>query len=362
MPFVKRTIDFITMGSERPVRRLVAYYLLVAAVVSILLYLFPIINLAFSGERLSELTSSRVLEDSLATSPGSLGLPPRLEFVVSATLSLIGTLVLMLPVSWVYMSVQRDRIPSSTIVETLIILPIAVAGVVLVVRNSLALAFSLAGVLAGVRFRTRITDARDLVFIFVAIGVGFAAGVQVMTVAALLSVFINFVLLFSWRYGWGKNMLIPSASTTQWVEPLQKLADQATDGAEKVPDRALALALPPEQVQALEERFDRIRAISGGEGSKKARFNAILSITTNEISPAQRRVQPTLDKIVKRWALDEVVTHNGTPSELYYLIRIKKATTKDEVLTAVRQAAGETIESAEIELGAELTTSAKKDA
>jgi hypothetical protein len=358
MPIVKRAIDFVTMGSERPARRLLAYYLIVAAVVSLLIYFFPFVNLAFSGERLAELSGSRVLTDALPTATGALQMPPRLEVVISATLSLIGTLVLMLPVSWVYMSVQRDRVPSSTIVETLIILPIAVAGIVLVVRNSLALAFSLAGVLAGVRFRTRIADARDLVFIFVAIGVGFAAGVQVMTVAALLSVFINFVLLFSWRYGWGRNLLVPAASAPQWVEPLQKLAADPKDGGEQVPDRDLVLALPPEKVEALQERFARIKSISGN-GNKKLRFNAVLSVTAEHISAAQRRIQPILDKVVKRWALDEVVTHSGKPSELYYLVRLKKSASREDVLTAIRQAAGESIEAADLELGAELVGNEK---
>ncbi len=357
MSIVRRALDFVTLGSERPVRRLLAYYLIVGAVVSGLIYLFPFMNLLFSGERLSELAGGRILTDGLPTAATAVQMPARLELVVSAALSLVGTLILMLPVSWVYMSVQRDRVPNSTIVETLIILPIAVAGVVLVVRNSLALAFSLAGVLAGVRFRTRITDARDLVFIFVAIGVGFAAGVQVMTVAAMLSIFINFVLLFSWRYGWGRNLLVPATSASHWVEPLEKLADKSKDG-DRVPDRELLLALAPKKVEALQERFKRIHQIAGN-GNKKPRFNAVLSVATEHISDAQRRIQPALDRATKRWELDEVVTNDGKPSELFYLVRIRKSDNREEVLTAVRQSAGETIESATIELSAELAEAAK---
>ena len=357
MPIVKRAIDFVTLGAERPARRLLAYYVILAALVTGLLYMFPVLNVLFSGERLSELSGSRVLQDGLGSTP--LLMSPRLELVTTTVFSLVGTLLLMLPVSWVYMSVQRDRMPSSTIVETLIILPIVVAGVVLVVRNSLALAFTLAGVLAGVRFRTRITDARDLVFIFLAIGIGFAAGVQVMTVAAVLSVFLNFVLLFSWRYGWGRNMMETGAGSSQWVEPLQKLAGDGSDGT-KVPDRELVLALDPDKVKALEERFDRIRELTG-EGAKKPRFNSVLSVTAKDISAAQRRVQPVLDRVTKRWVLDEVVTNGGMPAQLYYLLRIKKSSTKDEILTAIRQAAGETIESAELELGAALAGTEKGD-
>jgi hypothetical protein len=92
----------------------------------------------------------------------------------------------MLPSSWVYVGAARQGSQSVGGAD-LIILPIVVAGIILIVRNSLALAFSLAGVVAGVRFRTTLSDAREITFVFLAIGVGFAAGVQQMTVAALLS-------------------------------------------------------------------------------------------------------------------------------------------------------------------------------
>ncbi|MGQ0704016.1 MAG: DUF4956 domain-containing protein, partial [Gemmatimonadales bacterium] len=315
-----------------------------------------------SGERLEELTGTRLLSDGLENRPfpSATEMPPRLELVVSTALSLLGTLVLMLPVSWVYMAVQRNKGQGMTIVQTLIILPLAVAGIVLVVRNSLALAFSLAGVLAGVRFRTRIGDARDLVFIFLAIGVGFAAGVQAMTVAAVLSVIINFVLLFTWRYGFGRNLLEPSPAATQWAEPLQELARET--GEQKVPDRDVLLALTPDKVRALGERFDRLLALTGGNGggAGKKPFNAILWATAKDVTAAQRQIEPVLDQTVKRWALDEVITESGKPSQLYYLLRVKKGTTKDAVLTAVRAGAGQVLESAEVELGAAMTADGKK--
>jgi hypothetical protein len=153
-------------------------------------------------------------------------------------------------------------------------------------------------------------------------------------------------------------MLVPTASSPQWVEPLQKLAADSKDGGEKVPDRDIVLALPPEKVEALQERFARIQNISGN-GNKKLRFNAVLSVTARHISAAQRRIQPVLDKAVKRWTLDEVITHSGKPSELYYLVRLKKSGTREDVLTAVRQAAGEAIEATDLELGAELIENEK---
>src|SRR6185436_10101721 len=95
--------------------------------------------------------------------------------IVNTLVSFLLAIALMLPVSWVYMSTGKERRHNQGVAQTLIVLPIVVAGVVLVVQNSLALAFSLAGVVAAVRFRTTLSDTRDIVFIFLAIGVGFAA-------------------------------------------------------------------------------------------------------------------------------------------------------------------------------------------
>jgi hypothetical protein len=112
----------------------------------------------------------------------------------------------------------------------------------LIVSNSLALAFSLAGIVAAVRFRTTLADARDIVFIFLAIAVGFAAGVQVVTIGLVLSMIFNFVLVLIWRYDFGRAVLEPTAAS-QWEAPLQDLAGK--DGGGNKIRRDLVLALTP---------------------------------------------------------------------------------------------------------------------
>lgn len=355
MRIFTRLIDIVTLGSDRPMRRLLAYYLLLVAVTALLIHYFPIVDrVVFSGERLDELAQAPTLLGnglSTETFQQATNLPPRLELVLSTTLSLLGTLLLMLPVSWVYMSVQRARGGhNQAIVQTLIILPVVVAGIILVVRNSLALAFSLAGVVAGVRFRTTLSDAREITFIFLAIAVGFAAGVQVMTVAALVSVIFNLVLLLTWRYDFGRNLLEPTPST-QWAEPLDELADTKT--AEAVPDRDLLVALTPKKVAALEERFDRVRKLVGPNG-KKPRYNAILSVRSENATAAQRSVELALDRFVKRWTLDEAVSDGGKPTEIFYLVRLRKGETRDQMLTLIRSELDASVEAVELELGAGL--------
>ena len=354
MRFLKQLMDFFTGGSNRPIRRLLAYYTVLIGFTALVLYLFPVLDRQlFSGERLDQLTTSpQLLEDGLSNqefqSP-TIALPARLELAITTFAVLVSVLCLMLPVSWVYMTSRRTRGFDQSVVQTLIILPIVVAGIVLIVRNSLALAFSLAGIVAGVRFRTTLDDARDVVFIFLAIAVGLSAGVQALTVSLLISVVFNFVVLFIWRSDFGQNALEPSPAE-QWAEPLRELASDKKNGGATVPDRDLALALTPKKLEALTEKFNRVQEIMGPKGKK--RFDSVLFVTTDSITDAQARIETVLQEEAKRWKLDEVVSNNdGKPSELFYLVRLRKSATPEHFLTAIRAKAGDRILSADLDTG-----------
>ncbi|NNC98646.1 MAG: DUF4956 domain-containing protein [Gammaproteobacteria bacterium] len=109
--------------------------------------------------------------------------------------SMIGSLLLMLPVSWVYKAIHRDGEHDHSLDETTLVLPAVVAGIVTVVQHSLALAFSLAGIVAGVQFRRALSDTFDTLFIFVAIAVGIAAGIKALDIALVITVFFNYSAL-----------------------------------------------------------------------------------------------------------------------------------------------------------------------
>jgi uncharacterized protein DUF4956 len=253
----------------------------------------------------------------------------------------------MLPVTWVYMSARPIPGHNQAIVQTLIFLPLVVAGIVFIVQNSLALAFSLAGVMAAVRFRTTLRDTRDVVYIFLSIVVGFAAGVQALAVGALISIMYNLILLITWRYDYGRNVLTPSAASN-WAGPLHSLASDT--GIHEIPDRDLILSLTPDKAGALADRFGRVRDAIGKK-NKKPRYNAVLSITTYHVPELQDRLEPVLNKMTKRWKLDEVVSNTGKPSEIHYLIRLKKSVPRDDLLTGVHQAGEGMIDTANVETG-----------
>jgi len=355
MPVLRELIDVLAMKSDKPMRRLVAYYAILAVVVVVLATFFPGAVMRITAKGLGDVPEGpTVLTDALSSSPtASVSFGPGSLFDVTITtiLILIGALVLMLPVTWVYMSARPSGGQhNQNVVQTLIFLPLVVAGIVFIVQNSLALAFSLAGVVGAVRFRTTLRDSRDLVYIFLSIVVGFAAGVQSLAVGAVISIIFNFVLLITWHYDYGRNMLMPTAAA-QWSRPLQALASETGD--HQIPDRDLVLSLTPEKADALAERFNRVSK-TVGKKKKKPRFDSVITITTDSVADAQRRVEGVLERLTKRWSLDEVVTHVGKPCEIYYLTRLKKTVPRDALLTAIHENAAGFIATANLETGENL--------
>lgn len=118
-------------------------------------------------------------------------------------IAIIGAVVLMVPVSWTYMAIRSKAKMDQSLLETILILPIAVTGIVLIVHNSLAMAFSLAGVVAGVRYRYALKSTADSLFIFMAVGVGLSCGIGMLLVAAVMTAIFNYTFLILWELNYG---------------------------------------------------------------------------------------------------------------------------------------------------------------
>jgi hypothetical protein len=88
-------------------------------------------------------------------------------------------------VAVLYRLSRRGEDVTPTIATTLVLLTALIAMVVQVVGNNTAMAFSLVGTLAIIRFRTVVEDTRDTAFVIfaVAVGMGVGAGLAVIAVA-----------------------------------------------------------------------------------------------------------------------------------------------------------------------------------
>jgi len=121
----------------------------------------------------------------------------------------IGAIILTVPISWVYFITSRARRIDQSFLQTIMILPVVVSGIAMIVLNSLALAFSLAGVVAAVRFRFSLAQPSDAMYIFVAIGIGLGSGIGAVGVAAVISAAFVFTTLVIWKLEYGKTLAGP---------------------------------------------------------------------------------------------------------------------------------------------------------
>src|SRR5436190_12685303 len=119
--------------------------------------------------------------------------------------AIVAAIVVSLPVSWVYMAVRSGEEYDQSLVNTIIILPMVVTGIVIIVQNSLALAFSLAGIAGAVRFRNSLKSSGDALFILLAVAIGLSAGIGAIELAAVVSIALNYTFAILWLTEYGER-------------------------------------------------------------------------------------------------------------------------------------------------------------
>ena len=132
------------------------------------------------------------LEEQLVTFDQPLSLFKDGVNLISA---LAVALIVMVPFRWVYMTKGLAKSRNAEVASGLLVLPLVVAAIVYIVKFSLPLAFALAGIFAGVRYRTTLKRQSDAFFTFACIAVGLAAGTRALGIALVLGVFFTFTIL-----------------------------------------------------------------------------------------------------------------------------------------------------------------------
>lgn len=230
---------------------------------------------------------------------------------VATLIALTGALVLALPVAAVYEFTNRRRTTLDRgVTQSILLLPPIVAGIVMVVQNSLALAFSLAGVATTVRFRSSLKDTNDAAYIFLAIAIGIAAGAQALDVATVVSGGACAAALFVFGMsGVLKNQPVSVAPPSSPSSPAKPATGAST---------AVAPAAPlPED---------------------PARTCAII-VSAPHDEHARSAVESLLDGLTKEWHLD-TLENNSLQEEarLRYVVRTKKRLDVDALISAINAA------------------------
>ena len=204
--------------------KLAAYYLIVALAIALVLRLFPAL-----GDYLPVGRVQSLIAHPAAAPPGSGGTADTFRHALNASESALpggaklghidsfwgsivwlvsaitGALLISLPVSWTYMEVRHRQEYDQSLIGTILILPMLITGIVVIVQNSLALSFALAGIVGAVRFRNTLKSTGDLLFTLLAIAIGLSAGIGAVELAAVTSVMFNLCLVALWASEYGER-------------------------------------------------------------------------------------------------------------------------------------------------------------
>lgn len=114
---------------------------------------------------------------------------------LSAVITMVIALILGGIIAFTYRKTQDEAVYQRSLAITLVMLPIILSVIILFVGSNIARAFSLAGTLSIIRFRSAPGDAKDIGFIFFDIAAGLACGVGLYAYGVLFVIILCLALI-----------------------------------------------------------------------------------------------------------------------------------------------------------------------
>lgn len=130
-------------------------------------------------------TPSGIPGVNTGASNGLLLTNPLFELAKLVAAAVIGMLVTV-----VHRQYRADRSANPALDQAQVLLCVSGALMMIIIGNSVARAFGIAGAASIIRFRTPVEDARDITILFILMGLGMAAGLGALAVAGLGTLFL----------------------------------------------------------------------------------------------------------------------------------------------------------------------------
>ena len=324
------------------IARVVVYYVGLATAITVVWNAMPAAVRGRARTVLSSLMSFELTPPVGVRLDATTGMPtpdyaaPPFQPLILVVIAITSAFLLALPVAWVYMYTRQRKGYRPADVQALVLMPVVVSGVVVLVKNSLPLAFGLAGIVAAVRFRTNLEDSKDATFVFLATALGLACGVQ-LEVAAVLSILFNIAVLILWTSDFAR---IPPAlegvRAKRQMERAMAIANRTSQFVARL-DHEVLESLAPAQLDALEDRLRRRRADMTGESAAAgSRFDHMVRILTTDPIALRSVIDPVLETEAKRWRYRGASTNDiGTSVE--YDLRLRKGISRQSIAEIVRE-------------------------
>jgi hypothetical protein len=258
--------------------------------------------------------------------------------------AMLAAVLLSLPVAWVYLLTRAKRGYQQSVVQLLIILPTVVAGIVLLVKYSVALAFSLAGIVAAVRFRNTLDDSKDAVYVFLATAIGLASAVN-LPVAAVISIGFNALALILYYTDFASAPVeLDGRIAEQRLKRARQLARTGTFVA-RIDDEVFR-NMTREQLEGVAQRAWK-RAQATDEGGAEPAEEVRVRMRTRDLNALRRAVDPRLTENAKTWRIGAIKEVDGVHTAEYH-VQLKKKTTPDELLALIRASGSDQLMNVEL--------------
>ena len=263
---------------------------------------------------------------------------------LTVSVAMLAAVLLSLPVAWVYQLTRAKRGYQQSVVQLLIILPSVVAGIVLLVKYSIALAFSLAGIVAAVRFRNTLDDSKDAVYVFLATAVGLASAVN-LPVAAVVSIGFNTIALVMWYTDFGSAPVeLDGRIAEQRLKRARQLARTGTFVA-RIDDEVFR-NMTREQLEGVAQRAWK-RAQAQDSDAEEQPQEVRVRIRTNDLAAMRRAIDPRLTENVKTWRIGAIGDADGVQTAEYY-VQLKKKGSPDDLLALLRASGSDQVLTVEL--------------
>lgn len=279
------------------------------------------------------------------TNAAPLAGDPSLTVMVIVAMS--AAILLSIPVAWVYLLTRAKRGYQQSVVQLLIILPLVVSGIVVLVKYSLALAFSLAGIVAAVRFRNNLDDSKDAVYVFLATGIGLAAAVEI-PVAAAISIVFNITMLVLWYSDFGNAPAELEGDIAQRrLQRAKRLARTGTFVAQI--DKEVLRNMNRDQLEGIAQRAWRRAHEQSPDGEPETDGKIRLKVQTQDVERTRAALDTPLTENSKEWRFDRITISPEGARTIHYIVRLKKKGEPEELLALVRAAGAPELIGAELE-------------
>ncbi len=122
--------------------------------------------------------------------------------LISALITMAAALLFGGVIAFTYYKTQSEENFQRSMAVTLLMLPMILSVIILFIGSNIARAFSLAGTLSIIRFRSAPGDPKDIGFIFFDIAAGLACGVGLYGYGAVFVFVLCAVIAVSEKFGW----------------------------------------------------------------------------------------------------------------------------------------------------------------